>query len=352
MARRNPPRKSKSTWRWKALLIGLIPLLVVIWMAWGLFMPLNVPAGYRLEVRSGDSLIQIARRLGQQDMLPSPWALRLYVRLATSGRYIYPGIYPVDESLDAYGLIHLLTDEPGRFVQRFTVVEGSNYGALRTQLEQLLGEKIKISDQQMLAAIGAGESHPEGLFAPDTYGFATGMDALDLLRTLYQRQERILSQEWEQRESDLPYRTPYDALIMASIVEKETGLASEREHIAGVFVQRLKIGMRLQTDPTVIYGLGRAFDGNLRRADLERYTPYNTYRINGLPPSPIALPGRAAIHAALHPMNDGALYFVARGDGSHVFSATLHEQNEAVERYQKHRRADYHSAPGTAGSQP
>ncbi len=188
---------------------------------------------------------------------------------------------------------------------------------------------------QLLQAIGATETHPEGLFAPDTYLFDPGSSDLDIWRQAYRAQSAALQQAWSARAPGLPYASPYEALIMASIIEKETGQAAERAQIGGVFVNRLKRGMLLQTDPTVIYGLGERFDGNLRKRDLVTDGPYNSYTRAGLPPTPIALPGRAAIEAALQPATTDALYFVARGDGTSQFSATLDAHNRAVDRYQR-----------------
>ena len=191
-----------------------------------------------------------------------------------------------------------------------------------------------LDHQEIMRRVGQPEQHPEGQFFPATYDFGHGSEDITILRRAYQRMRRELADAWRERDPELPYETPDEALVMASIIEKETGLASERAEIAGVFVRRLRRGMKLQTDPTVIYGLGAAFDGNLRRADLRRDTPYNTYTRHGLPPTPIALPGADAIHAALHPAPGNSLFFVARGDGSHQFSATLAEHNRAVRRYQ------------------
>jgi len=188
-----------------------------------------------------------------------------------------------------------------------------------------------------MAALGRAGEHPEGRFFPDTYNFPRRTTGLEVLRRAYGRMETVLAQEWQERAAGLPLKSPDEALILASIIEKETGLAAERPQIAGVFVRRLRAGMRLQTDPTVIYGMGARFDGNLRRADLREETPYNTYVIAGLPPTPIALPGRAAINAALHPADGDSLYFVARGDGGHVFSATLEGHNRAVSEFQLHK---------------
>jgi UPF0755 protein len=188
---------------------------------------------------------------------------------------------------------------------------------------------------------------PEGLIFPDSYHYARAATDWEIVQRAHGDMQSVLQREWRARAPDLPYETPYEALIMASIIERETGLAQEREQIAGVFVRRLHKGMRLQTDPTVIYGLGSDYKGNLRRKHLaDDSNPYNSYRHGGLPPTPIALPGRAAIHAALHPAAGDALYFVARGDGGHVFSATLAEHEQAVRKYQLRRRKDYRSSPG------
>jgi UPF0755 protein len=193
-------------------------------------------------------------------------------------------------------------------------------------------------DAAVIAALGLQADHPEGRLFPDTYRFARGMTDIAFLRRAAGTLQRVLDEEWATRAEGLPYATADEALIMASIIEKETGAAHERPEIAGVFVRRLRLGMRLQTDPTVIYGLGASFDGNLRRIDLTTDTPYNTYTRAGLPPSPICLAGRASIRAALHPAPGTALYFVSRGDGTHVFSDTLQQHNEAVRQYQLRRR--------------
>jgi UPF0755 protein len=193
--------------------------------------------------------------------------------------------------------------------------------------------------------LGHAGVFPEGRFFPDTYRFVRGMTDADLLEKAYQRLDEVLAKEWNKRSADAPYTEPYQALIMASLVEKETGVPQERGQIAGVFVRRMQTGMLLQTDPTVIYGLGERYNGKLTRADLREATPYNTYMNAGLPPTPIAMVGREAIHAALNPVPGNSLYFVARGDGSHVFSNDLDAHNNAVREFQLKRRADYRSSP-------
>ena len=237
----------------------------------------------------------------------------------------------------------------GEVVQySLTMVEGWNFRQVRAALarqERLEQRLADLSDAQLMERLGLAGQNPEGRFFPDTYRYVRGMSDEDLLKQANVRLERVLAEEWQKRAEGLPYREPYDALIMASMIEKETGVPEERGEIAGVFVRRLRMGMSLQTDPTVIYGMGERYNGRITRADLRTPTPYNTYTIDGMPPTPIAMVGREAIHAALNPLDGTTLYFVARGDGSHVFSNTLAEHNRAVREYQLKRRADYRSSP-------
>lgn len=222
--------------------------------------------------------------------------------------------------------------------EQLTVVEGTTFEDLRkllAQCQELRHDTAQWSEQQILRAAGAVESHAEGLFAPDTYLFDPGSSDVELYRRAYEAQKDRIEHAWQSRAADLPYRDSYQALIMASIIEKETGRPEERSWVAAVFVNRQRLGMPLQTDPAVIYGLGPRFDGRLHKRDLQSDTPYNTYIRAGLPPTPISLPGRAAIEAALNPEPTKALYFVARGDGSSEFSSTLAEHNRAVERFQR-----------------
>ena len=216
-------------------------------------------------------------------------------------------------------------------------IEGWTFRQLRGALDGnafLRHDTQGLTDAQLLQKLGVSEPHPEGLFFPDTYLFAKGSSDLSVLRRAYQAMQRRLAKEWEARAPGLPYKTPYEALIMASVVEKETGRGEERDLIAGALVNRLKIGMLLQVDPTVIYGLGESFDGNLKKVHLQTDGPYNSYTRAGLPPTPIAATGLASLHAALQPAKTAALYYVARGDGSSQFSRTLEEHNRAVRKYQ------------------
>ena len=310
--------------------------------------PLAIDAdGYQLTVAPGQSLRGLAQILQREGVYPSPWLLRLYGRWSGLDQQIKRGEYLVPQGTTADGLLLLLRN--GKVISyQVTLPEGIT---LARALEVLaddgrLAQSLSGKNDPRLAEFSAGHVNGEGLVFPDSYQFERGATDLDVLQRAYNAMQQVLAEEWQGREQGLPYDSPYEALIMASIVERETGVPSERGEIAGVFVRRLRKGMRLQTDPTVIYGLGDAYQGNLTRAHLkDSANLYNTYRIKGLPPGPIALPGRDAIHAALHPAEGKTLYFVARGDGSHHFSETLAEHQQAVRKYQLRRRADYRSTP-------
>ena len=291
-------------------------------------------------VPSGSSIRSIAQDLERNGTIKSARYFEWMARLSALPVTVKVGEYAIAKGTTTEQLLNLLV--AGKVKQyTLTLVEGWNiYQVLdavsqNTALEKSLG---RITPAELMDRLQLDAAHPEGRFFPDTYQFPRGTTDVQFLQRAFQRMDQVLTSEWEQRMPNLPYASPYEALVMASIIEKETGLAAERGQIAGVFVRRLIRGMRLQTDPTVIYGLGEDFDGNIRRRDLRRSTPYNTYVIKGLPPTPIAMPGRAAIHAALHPEAGESLYFVARGDGSHHFSATVEEHNAAVDRYQRKRR--------------
>lgn len=308
------------------------------WLAWYADQPLaQGPFPKTFSVAPGTSLAGLAIQLEKARIVDSPLAFRLLGRLLGKANRLKAGVYEIDGPLTPLALYDKI--ERGEVVQAAVqFIEGWTVRDARAALDRhalLRHDSAPLSERELLAAIGASESHLEGLLFPDTYFFAPLSSDLDILRRAYRLQKRKLEAEWALRAPGLPYKDAYEALILASIVEKETGAPAERPLVAAVFVNRLKRGMRLQTDPTVIYGLGEAFDGNLRRADLQRDTPYNTYTRNGLPPTPIALPGLASIQAALHPAASDALYFVARGDGTHVFSATLDAHNRAVNRYQR-----------------
>ena len=302
--------------------------------------PLQIPGdGVVLQVTPGMSLVAVADQLQQRQLLPDGRWLRLLARLEPQQALIQAGEYRLLPGITPPKLLELLRS--GEVVQHtLTVVEGWSFARMRAVIaaERRLHHTLADADDAaVMAAVGHAGEHPEGRFFPDTYHFPRGLNDVAFFQRAYDAMAQQLATAWQQRAADLPLKSPYEALILASIIEKESGLASERPQIAGVFVRRLQRRMRLQTDPTVIYGLGALFDGNLTRRHLRTDNPYNTYRIMGLPPTPIALPGADALHAALHPAAGSALYFVARGDGSHHFSATLEEHNRAVRRYQLRR---------------
>jgi UPF0755 protein len=288
------------------------------------------------------SSMRTAARLASAAMPVYPDALVLLARMSGQDTRIKAGSYEIASGVTPLELIDKLT-RGDVTQQELTIPEGWSFRQFRAALdahEAVAHTTRGLTDAQVLELIASAEpgakfDHPEGLFFPDTYLFAKGAADVAILRRAYRAMARHLAGEWQRRAAGVPYASPYEALIMASIVEKETGQARERPLIAGVFVNRLRRGMLLQTDPTVIYGLGAAFDGNLRRRDLQQDGPYNTYTRAGLPPTPIALPGLAALQAALNPARTDALYFVARGDGTHEFSASLEAHNRAVNRFQR-----------------
>jgi UPF0755 protein len=292
----------------------------------------------------------VLNRLEADGVIKDAFLLRLYWRFNLSGQSLHSGEYRMTPGMTAKSLLTLW--EKGDVVQySLTLVEGWTFRQVRAalgkqaKLEQTLSN---LSDSEVMAKLGHPNVFPEGRFFPDTYRYVRGMTDAELLKQAYNRLDAVLQEEWDKRAADVPYADPYQALIMASLVEKETGVPQERGEIAGVFVRRLQQGMLLQTDPTVIYGLGERYNGKITRAFLKEATPYNTYVISGLPPTPIAMVGREAIHAAMNPVAGSSLYFVARGDGSHVFSDDLDAHNAAVKEFQLKRRADYRSSPAPA----
>jgi UPF0755 protein len=330
--------------------------LLVAFVAWqqhsALEQPLNLSDELMLEVSAGATPGGVLNRLQADGVLQDALWLRLYWRFNLRGQPLHSGEYRLTPELSVRDMLGLW--RRGEVVQySLTLVEGWSFRQVRTALERQSKLELTLtglSDAQLMARLGYPGVNPEGRFFPDTYRFVRGMSDLDLLKQAYVRLEQVLAEEWQGRADGLPYKAPYDALIMASIIEKETGVPEERGEIAGVFVRRLRIGMRLQTDPTVIYGLGERYNGKLTRAHLREATAYNTYVIDGMPPTPIAMVGREAINAALHPVAGKSLYFVARGDGSHVFSTSLEAHNRAVREYQLTRREDYRSSPAPVQS--
>lgn len=311
-----------------------------LWLENYLNSPLPMPGPVVLEVRPGSAMAQVANLLARQTGLRHPRVFTMWTRYKGMDTAVRAGEFELQPGMTPRTALAWLLDGP--FVQYpVAFIEGTTVRDALTTLwrsPKLMPTLQGSSDAQILATLNSSRESLEGLLFPDTYFYTAGTTDLSIIQRAARRLDEVLAQEWDLRAENLPYASPYDALIMASIIEKESGSYSEREEIAGVFVRRLQSGMRLQSDPTVIYGMGASYDGNIRRVDLETTTPYNTYRIDGLPPSPIALTGRDAIHASLHPQEGSFLYFVARGDGGHVFSTTLEEHNAAVRRYQLEQR--------------
>ncbi len=313
-----------------------IPVLAGLWL-WQDFerfldRPVNPGGPVQLWVSPGMGHGALGRELSRLGLLQPDWRWRL------SGRILEPalrsGEYRIETGTSIRRLLAKI--ERGDVVRhRLTIVEGWTFAELRHALtrDSRLGGELPRDDRELMNLLDCHECLPEGWFLPETYFFVRQDGALDLLRRAHQAMQEVLDKAWQQRDPELPLDTPYELLILASIIERETGQAAERDRVAGVFVRRLNIGMRLQTDPTVIYGLDESFDGRLRRVHLRTDHPWNTYTRHGLPLTPIALPGRASIEAAARPADGTELYFVSRGDGSHHFSDTLAEHNAAVNRY-------------------
>lgn len=313
-------------------------MLVTASVAWLLQAPIDIQRErVDFTIVPGSSMRAAAREIAAAGAEIQPWILILlskWMRVETS---IKAGSYEITRGITPLELLNKLTR--GDVTQADLVfIEGWTFRQMRERLNahpELRHDTADLSEAEIMRLIGAPESAAEGLFFPDTYFFAKRSSDVDLLARAYRAMQQHLAREWQARAADLPYRDAYQALVMASIVEKETGRNDDRPLVAGVLVNRLRQGMLLQTDPTVIYGLGETFDGNLRKRDLTTDTPYNTYTRAGLPPTPIAMPGLASLRAALNPAATEALYFVARGDGSSHFSPTLDEHNQAVRRFQK-----------------
>lgn len=322
-----------------AAVCGLVVLLAVGFAAFAwrdLNTPLPIPSeGAWLEVTSGTPWRRVTADLGDRMLLPRPWLLAAYGRLTGEATKVRAGEYQLAAGMTPRSLLAKLVSGEV-FLHQVTIVEGSRFSDMLSVLR--MHPAIAAGDLDgpaIMTALGVPGVHPEGQFFPDTYRFARGTTDLEILRLAREALVSRLETLWRNRNPDIALKSEYEALVLASIVEKETALPAERGLISGVFHERLKRNMRLQTDPTVIYGLGEGYDGNLRRVDLERDTPYNTYTRTGLPPTPIALAGQGSLEAAVAPERSAALYFVAtgRGDGSHYFSATLEEHEQAVRAY-------------------
>ncbi len=303
--------------------------------------PLNIPLQHQTyTINKGMGLQSLASDLVEKEIISSQqkWMVQYFSRLSKQTINLKAGRYQLPKKLTLTELFTIFSQ--GKTIHyKLTLIEGSTLKEILALIAKSKNLKHQLTLNKPLAEqLKLDQEHFEGWFFPDTYYFEDNTSDIQFLKRTYRKMQQVLNQEWQNRADDLPFKTPYEALIMASIIEKESAVKHERAIIAGVFIKRLQLGMRLQTDPTVIYGMGENFDGNLRRKDLRRDTPYNTYTRKGLPPTPICMVGREAIHAALHPKIDGSLYFVAKGQtGEHYFSKTLKEHNRAVRKYQLNR---------------
>jgi UPF0755 protein len=338
----------KRIWRLllSSVLLALLAVIVMIvgYGYWAGTRPID-PGAESYVITPGSGALQLAQQLIDRDVIDEPYTLIAWAYIKGYTRNIKAGEYRFEPGISLQQLLDQTVE--GKVVQyEVTFIEGWTFKQFRAALQSAPGLQQtfkEMSHHQVMELVGASPQHFEGRFYPDTYFYTAGTSDLDILRHAYRRMEARLAHEWKHRPDDTTLRSSHEALVLASIIEKETGRRDERRLISAVFHNRLQRGMRLQTDPTVIYGLGENFDGNLTRKHLQTETPYNTYVHKGLPPTPIAMPGGDAIHAALHPADTTALYFVARGDGSHEFSSTLEAHNQAVAQYQLGGRATLQS---------
>jgi UPF0755 protein len=327
----------------KLKVFAIVLIILIGGFCFSFYTALTTPAFQNnliIEIENGDSFNKISNKLVAQGLTINPIWFKLLAYRQNVVNHLKIGEYELTPNLTIPEILTIFAE--GRSKKyAVTFPEGWNLKEILEQLYKYQNIKPtlqKVAIEEIAIQLGMQEKHPEGLFFPDTYFFEKNVSDTSILKRAYNKMQSVLAEEWQNKEPNLPYKTPYEALIMASIIEKETGVKSERQLIAGVFTRRLAKGMLLQTDPTVIYGMGDKYNGNIRATDLTTATPYNTYLIHGLPPTPIAMPGREAIHAALHPAKDDNLYFVAKGDGSHQFSKTMADHNHAVNVYQKHKK--------------
>jgi UPF0755 protein len=329
------PIQSRKLFRTLIIIFLVIVGVPTLYMYWLLSQPLS-KEDFTFSINKGQTFSSLTRNLQKQGLLQSRVPLILLARIKWQTRSIKIGEYRLKAGSSTSQLLEQITS--GKVIQhKVVLIEGWNFKEFLVALHKSPKLKATLkgkSHKEIMQAIGFPGQHPEGKFFPDTYQFSKGVDDVAILKQAYQKMKASLDELWPGRDTSIPIKTPYEALILASIIEKETGKASEGTTISAVFINRLRIGMRLQTDPTVIYGMGEKYHGNIRRKDLRTDTPYNTYTRYGLPPTPIAMPSRESIYAALHPNDSKAIYFVGRGDGSHQFSRTLQEHNNAVIKYQ------------------
>jgi UPF0755 protein len=357
-----PSPGSRRGARGRAFALTLVFLVLITgalasgyyWLQHEFFAPGPAAAPIRIEIDQGTSVRGVLTKLAAQGGLANVRAVELYLRLRGHRPNVHFGMYEIPAHASAAQILEMF--EQGRVVlEQLTVVEGSTFADFRRELDQHAAVTHTLAGKsagEVMTALGHPGEVPEGRFFPDTYRFAARTTDRDILLLAYNAMQKLLEAAWAQHSPGLPFDTAYQALILASIVEKETGVPVERPRIAGVFVTRLRRGMRLQSDPTVVYGLGESYDGDIHTRDLVTDTPYNSYTRAGLPPTPIALPGRESIMAAMHPEETGALYFVATGNGGHHFSRTLEEHNEAVKEYLAHLHSQGTSAPRPSAVAP
>ncbi|TVP50924.1 MAG: endolytic transglycosylase MltG [Halomonas sp.] len=333
----------------KRLFIALLMLVIVgtaaaaggyfYWQS-RLEAPLALDEPRLYQVPSGAGFNQVVTQLEREGVINDAWAFRLLARVEPERvPRLRTGEYQLVPDMSGLEMMALLGSDKV-VTYPLTIPEGWTFRQMRGLLNsapKLENRTAEMSDEEVMALLGREGTFPEGWFFPDTYRYHLGMSDVDILRQSLARMERILEEVWAERDDDLTIDSPYEALIMASLIERETGAPEERREIAGVFKRRMEQGMRLQTDPTIIYGMGERYDGRITRADIREATPYNTYVIDGMPPTPIAMPGRASLEAAVNPLPGETLYFVSRGDGTHHFSRTLREHNNAVNRYIRNR---------------
>jgi len=318
--------------------LALLAALAAVWLAWVIVVPVNPPGQpYTVTVGPNRTMMQLARTLENDGAIRNRWVLVALSRMMGVDRRLKPGMYQFGSATAMWQYLSRFGDgHPDQ--SSVTIIEGWNFRQFRNALRKesdLRQDTADWSEQRLLTELGISATAAEGLFFPSTYFYTPGSSDLEVYRRAYQSMQQQLQTVWEARRADLPYTSPYELLIMASLIEKETAHEEDRGMVASVFVNRLRVGMRLQTDPAVIYGMGERYRGNIGKADLRRDTPYNTYTRAGLTPTPISLPGRASLDAAANPAPSRALYFVAKGDGSgqSQFSETLDEHNAAVREY-------------------
>ncbi|OTG94948.1 hypothetical protein B9T35_06190 [Acinetobacter sp. ANC 3832] len=330
--------KPASNKMYKGILIGFMALCVVV----AIVLKLNLFKDYpvegkkqKLSITNGETYTGFIDQLAEDKKVSFPIILKLYRKVFIHDT-MKAGVYEVTQGMSVREVLDMVSNADNAQMSRLLVIEGTTAKQLIQALRQdnlIQKSVVNLPTAQLLKELNIPYEHPEGLFAPDTYFFDKGESDKKILTDLYQRQMKILNEAWEKRAPDLPYKNKYEALIMASIIEKETSVDRELEQVSGVFARRLKMGMRLQTDPTVIYGMGDRYQGKISKQDLRTPTAYNTYTINGLPPTPIALPSKKAIEATMHPDDSENIYFVATGNGGHTFTSNLADHNRAVQEY-------------------